>query len=207
MLCGKGQHEDSSEFLVVHGKHNRFCNGNGKWVKHSFKGHTTVTDEYLEFFSLILIMISMCMLKVKEKHLNELCSPKSFSQANTLWENLTKQEQKDSEQARLTTEGTRYYFNSRTQRQPHIMFTRWFIFILIPFLKCKKLQYNSHTPIIWSLSETLQIREILIHKSETAWYAMLFIRLGSKCLGWVIFYKILTLTIGISTLQWSVLQH
>lgn len=35
-------------------------------MNNSFKGHTTVTDHYLEFYALILIMISMCMLKVKK---------------------------------------------------------------------------------------------------------------------------------------------
>lgn len=113
-----------------------FVNVNGKWMNHSFKGHTTVTDHYLEFHALILIMISMCMLKVKKN---------TYKKASVKQTQFEKDLQNRNNKA--PNRG-----NTVLQRQLYILFSRLFISILNPFLKCKKLQNNSHTPLIWNIT-------------------------------------------------------
>ncbi len=157
-MGGKELREDFSKIspFIVYGNHNRFCSVDGKWENTSFKGHTTVTDHYLEFYALIFIMISMYILKVKKRHLNELCSTKSLSQADTV--------------RKLYRTGTKRLNRGNVilqRRRDNCSFCALSISILNTFLKCKKLQDNSHSPIIGSLYETLQIRETSNHKSET----------------------------------------
>lgn len=93
--------------------------------------------------------------KKTQMHLNEHCSPKSFSQANTVWESCTKQEK----EARRRTEGTRYYFNETE--------------LFIPLFKCilfiplyMKLIGNITITVIITKSEKYHITR---KKPKTMW--------------------------------------
>lgn len=111
LLCGKEQREDSSKSLILQSMETitGFVNVNGKMMNHSFKGHTTVTDHYLEFHALILIMISMCVLKVKKNTYKKALQSKIIQSSRHSLRKIYR-----TGTTRLRTEGTRYYRDTET---------------------------------------------------------------------------------------------